>query len=238
MDDDELIRRSVDGFGRMLTVVGHDGVGPGAVIDRRDALGARLPDLTANPWFDAVVVPVGATPPSDDPSLPYCIWSLTGPVDGRVPDPAVAMPCMGLTLDGPLPFDVPDVDVTTPSLAELGAMNDRAYGSDPVFAPLAARLTDGRVATHGLLDDGRFVCVALTLALGDDLAIHYVATEADHRRRGLATALLAAVIAGGRDRGMRSTTLQASPDGLPVYRRMGFRQVGLLQGWVRPQLPG
>ena len=234
MDDDELLRRSVDGFGRMLTVVGHDGVGPDAVVDRPDAVGARIPDLAASPWFDAVVVPAGRTPPTDDPSLPFCIWSLTGPVDGRAPDPALAMPCMGLPLDGPLPFDVPDVDVAAPPLAELGAMNDRAYGSGPAFAPVAARLSDERVATHGLLDGGRFVCVALTLALGDDLAVHYVATEADHRRRGLATALLGAVIATGRDRGMRSATLQASPDGLPVYRRMGFREVGLLRGWVRP----
>ena len=74
----------------------------------------------------------------------------------------------------------------------------------------------------------------MTLTFDGDLGIHYVATEADHRRHGLATRLLATVIARGRSDGMRTTTLQASPDGLPLYRRMGFREVGLLRGFVRP----
>ena len=38
-----------------------------------------------------------------------------------------------------------------------------------------------------------------------------------------------------RAEGMRTATLQASPDGLPVYRRMGFRVVGVLHGFVRPR---
>jgi len=71
--------------------------------------------------------------------------------------------------------------------------------------------------------------------LGDDLGIHYVATDADHRRRGLATLLLTEVMDRARAEGMRTATLQASPDGLPVYRRMGFRVVGVLHGFVRPR---
>ena len=77
----------------------------------------------------------------------------------------------------------------------------------------------------------------MTLALGDDLAVHYVATEADHRGQGLATRLLATVIEESRNAGMRSVTLQASPDGLSVYRRMGFQTVGLLHGFIRPPTP-
>jgi len=37
--------------------------------------------------------------------------------------------------------------------------------------------------------------------------------------------------------GMRSATLQASPDGRPVYLRMGFHQVELLHAMVRPPAP-
>jgi ribosomal protein S18 acetylase RimI-like enzyme len=74
----------------------------------------------------------------------------------------------------------------------------------------------------------------VTLTLGDDLAVHYVATEAAHRRRGLATRLLRAVLAQARADGLRTATLQASPDGLPVYLRLGFRRVATLRGWLRP----
>jgi GNAT superfamily N-acetyltransferase len=125
------------------------------------------------------------------------------------------------------------VEVTTPPVALVGAINDRAYGSGPTFGPLAARLADERVRTHGLGVDGRTVCVAVTLMLGDDLGIHYVATEADHRRRGLATLLLTEVMDRARSDGVRTATLQASPDGRPVYRRMGLRKVGVLHGFVR-----
>ena len=105
---------------------------------------------------------------------------------------------------------------------------------DTVFGPLAARIADDRVATVGVRSDGRFVCVAVTLTLGDDLGIHYVATESTHRRRGLATALLSTVLDRAAADGMRTATLQASPDGRPVYLRMGFRPVGLLRAHVRP----
>jgi ribosomal protein S18 acetylase RimI-like enzyme len=74
----------------------------------------------------------------------------------------------------------------------------------------------------------------LTLAVGDDVSVQYVATEARHRRQGLASRLLVAVLAAERARGMRSATLQASPDGLPVYERLGFRRVALLKAFLRP----
>jgi GNAT superfamily N-acetyltransferase len=128
------------------------------------------------------------------------------------------------------------VAVISPSLAEVGAINDRAYGIGPLFGPIAGRLRDDRMAAHGLLVDDRIACVAMTLTLGDDLGLHYVATEAGYRRRGLATRLLTAVMQRGRADGMRTATLQASPDGLPVYRKMDFREVGLLRAFVRQPL--
>jgi GNAT superfamily N-acetyltransferase len=233
MDDSELARRSAASFGEMLAAVGLWGVGPASVVRRPDAVGAHACPAEPNPWFDAIVVPYGAVPPIEDPSLPYCVWTFSHQVHGRVEDPSIATPCMGFPLDDPLPLDVDPVEIGTPSLAVVGAVNDRAYGTDSVFGPLAARLRDDRIATCGIRVDGRFVCVAMTLALGDDLGIHYVATEEGHRRHGLATGLLATVIHRARAEGMATTTLQASPDGLHVYRRMGFREVGLLHGFVR-----
>jgi ribosomal protein S18 acetylase RimI-like enzyme len=52
-----------------------------------------------------------------------------------------------------------------------------------------------------------------------------------HRRRGIARALLQAAIGAARDAGVRLVTLQASEDGRPVYERLGFettREMALL----------
>jgi ribosomal protein S18 acetylase RimI-like enzyme len=116
----------------------------------------------------------------------------------------------------------------------VGGVNDRAYGQGHVLEPLLDRLRDDRVRTHGLRVDGEIACVTLTLAVGDDISVQYVATDERHRRQGLASRLLLAVLTAGRDRGMRSATLQASPDGLPVYERLGFRRVALLRAFLRP----
>ena len=234
LDHAELVRRSIAGFAEMLTIVGRFGEGPDAVIRRPDAIGARIASMGANPWFDAVVVPAGSDPPVDDPLLPYCVWTLAPAMIGRVEVPDIATPCMGLDLDTPLPFKFDPVVMFTPTPTEVGLLNDRAYGADPSLELLAADIEDDRIAAYGIESAGRLVTVAMTLALGDDLAVHYVATEADHRGQGLATRLLATVIQESRNAGIRSVTLQASPDGLSVYRRMGFQTVGLLHGFIRP----
>jgi GNAT superfamily N-acetyltransferase len=234
MDDRELARRSVTSLGEIIALVGRWGVGPEAAIRRPDAVGAAIPWLEANPWFDAVVVPLGTEPPADDPRLPHCLWTTADHVPGRVPDPSISMPCMGLDLREPLPFPVVAIERESPEPSAVGALNDRAYGTGPVLARLAVHLRDDRLRTHGVRIDGSLASAAMTLDLGDDLAVHYVATAPEFRRRGLATRLLADVISEARNRGMRTTTLQASPDGLPVYRAMGFREVGMLRAFVRP----
>jgi ribosomal protein S18 acetylase RimI-like enzyme len=237
IDDTELARRSVLGFGEMLAALGRWGVGPQAEVRRPDALGARIDAAADNPWFDGAVVPPGAAPPADDLGLPHCLWAVADAAPGRVEEPGIATPCLGLVLDDPaLRLDRPASDVAAASLAVLGDVNERAYGQFGVFGPLVRQLRDGRVRTHGLREGGGFVCVALTLALGDDLGIHYVATEASHRRRGLASRLLRALLAAAQGQGMRTATLQASPDGLSVYERLGFRRVATLRGYLRPNV--
>jgi GNAT superfamily N-acetyltransferase len=233
VDDSDLARRSAASFAELLAAVARWGVGPDAVIRHPDFAGGRMGPEAESPWLDAVVVFAGAVPPPDDPHLPHCVWTFSDRVDGRAEYQEIAMPCMGLELASLAEPVDRTVEVTSPTFAEVGAANDRAYGIDPLFGPIVGRLSDHRFATHGLLVDNLLACVAMTFALGDDLGIHYVATEAAFQRRGLATRLLTAVMQRGRADGMRTATLQASPDGLPVYRRMNFREVGLLRAFVR-----
>lgn len=237
IDGAELARRSVKSFGELLAMIGRWGVGEAAVLRRPDAVGMRLGVATDSPWINAAAVPFDAAPPAEDPQLPHCLWSIAGAVPGRAETTGIAMPCMGVVLDDPtLRLEGGAPELAVPSLEVLGELNDRAYGQQAVLGPLLRRVRDDRVRVHGLRDGGAFVCVALTLALGDDIGIHYVATELGHRRRGLASRLLLAVMAAARRSGMRTATLQASPDGLPVYQRLGFHHVATLRAFFRPRL--
>lgn len=235
MDDTELARRSILGFGEMVAALGRWSAGPGAVVRRPDAVGARIDAAHGNPFFDAAIVPLGAAPPADDPLLPLCVWTVADAVPGRVEEPGIATPCMGVALDDPaLDLGGGAPDVATPPLTVLGDVNERAYDHPGGLTPLVRMLRDDRIRAHGLRDGSAFVCVALTLAAGDDLGIHFVATEAGHRRRGLAGGLVRALMASARDGGMRTATLQASADGLPVWAGLGFRRVATLRGYLRP----
>jgi GNAT superfamily N-acetyltransferase len=234
VDDTELARRSVLGFAETVAALGRWGVGPEAVVRRPDAVGARVDVASDNHWLDAAVVPAGAVPPADGPDLPHCLWTLAPAVPDRVEDTAIAMPCLGLELDGDVAFDVPAAAIDRPSLATVGEVNDRAYGQGDRLGPLVGALRDDRVQTHGLRDGDAWACVTLTLRVGDDLSVQYVATEERHRRRGLASRLLTAILADARAEGLRTATLQASPDGLPVYEHLGFRRVATLHAFHRP----
>jgi GNAT superfamily N-acetyltransferase len=237
MEDTELARRSVTNFGEIVAAVGRCGAGEASVIRRPNAVGARIERAAESPWLNAAVVPFGATPPRDEPALPHCVWTVADSVEGRTEIPKIAMPCMGVELAALASLATPDapVPVEVPPFPLLGELNDRAYGQQGLLGPLLGALHDDRVQAYGLRDGASFVCVALSLRLGDDLGIHYVATELSHRRRGLAGRLLIAMMAAARASGIRTATLQASPDGLPVYTRLGFRHVSTLRAFVRPR---
>jgi ribosomal protein S18 acetylase RimI-like enzyme len=88
------------------------------------------------------------------------------------------------------------------------------------------------VRTHGLRVDGEWACVALTLRVDDDVSVQYVATDGRFRRRGLAARVVRGALAQARADGVRTATLQASPDGFGVYERLGFRTVATLRASV------
>ncbi|HET6508439.1 MAG TPA: GNAT family N-acetyltransferase [Baekduia sp.] len=204
MDDEELARRSIRGFAEMVARL--DGAG------------------TDNPWIDATV----------DEGDAYAIWSRGNRVRGRVEDPSLAMPVLGLELAG-TDLDGGERDAAAPSMEVVGRINDRAYEQGDVLRPLfiAADGAPG-LAAHGIRVDGAWACVLLMLRVEDDVAVHFVATESDFRRRGLASRLIRAALADARADGASTATLQASPDGLPVYERLGFRRVATLRAFLRP----
>ncbi|HEY6886859.1 MAG TPA: GNAT family N-acetyltransferase [Solirubrobacter sp.] len=218
----QLARRSIDGFAEMLACLGRTGVGGASEIRAGGLVGARVPWATDNHWIDAAVADAGAE--LVDP--PHCVWSTEVP-RGRRELAEVAMPCMGLVLADWRPPGVEAVDA--PPQPIVGELNDRAYGQRDRLSPLIRAIADPRVRTHGVRVDGEWACVALTLRVGDDVSVQYVATDPRHRRRGLAARVVGAALTAARDDGARTATLQASPDGRGVYERLGFRTVATLR---------
>jgi ribosomal protein S18 acetylase RimI-like enzyme len=213
----DLAKRSIDGFAEVLACLGRTGVGGAGEIRGPGLVGARVPWATDNHWIDAAV----AAPGADLTGAPHCVWSTEDSPSG------LEMPCMAVILGD---WQAPPVE--SPPLAVVGALNDRAYGQEDRLGPLIAAIADPRVRTHGVRIDGHWTCVALTLRVGDDVSVQYVATDPAYRRRGLAARVIAGALAEARADGLRTATLQASPDGFGVYERLGFRTVATLRASI------
>lgn len=109
-------------------------------------------------------------------------------------------------------------------------LNDRAYGygEDGFRAGLAGETT---IRWHGARVDGEPVCCVGTIAVGDDCCVTGVATLPDSRGRGIASWLLLRALAGARERGALTASLQATRAGAPIYERLGFADFGFIEMW-------
>src|SRR5205085_11339761 len=79
--------------------------------------------------------------------------------------------------------------------------------------------------------DGDTAACAAIIDTGDEATLVLVATEPDHRGRGLSTRLVGLALGQARERGMRTSTLQATQTGEPIYSKLGYRSFGRLGMW-------
>ena len=119
-------------------------------------------------------------------------------------------------------------------ITEMGAINDRAYsfGGDS-FSPALAQLPDGAVQLYVAHDAGEPVACTAIIDTDSNTEVQMVAVVPEARGRGLSSKLIAHALADAGERGQRTSTLVATKLGRPVYERLGFQALGVLEMWER-----
>ena len=111
------------------------------------------------------------------------------------------------------------------AIGDLGRLNEEAYGEHAEgLASAFAHAPDPDPARYwAARSDGELACVMATMEHDDDLGVYFVATPERHRGKGLAGGLMTVALLDARERGLRTSSLQASAMGMPIYERLGYR---------------
>jgi len=99
-------------------------------------------------------------------------------------------------------------------------------------------LVAGNAATFLARLDGRPAAIAMAIVSRGVAGIYWVGTNGDARGRGLGWTVTAAAVNAGFDLGAAIASLQASPMGEGLYRRMGFETIFGYRLFTRPAAEG
>jgi GNAT superfamily N-acetyltransferase len=114
----------------------------------------------------------------------------------------------------------------------LAGLNDRAYGHEPgTMAKIMGSHPAGSYRSYGARVDGELAGGLMIIDVGSDATVAWVATDERFRGRGVCRCLMEAAMDAARQRGRKSSTLQATKLGAPVYARVGFEDLGALAMW-------
>jgi len=130
-------------------------------------------------------------------------------------------------------LEIRPVDET--NLPQHVAIVEEAFGWEP--DALATVFTRGRLLDPGwrayvAYVNGEPAATTQLVVEGAVAGLYYVGTRAAHRGRGLGEAITRHAVRAGAALGCDIATLQASPAGYPVYKRIGFRDVAYYQTFV------
>ena len=116
----------------------------------------------------------------------------------------------------------------------LARINELAYGypEGDFGAVLGGHEIPG-AHVHLARIDGETVGCGMAWDHGEDCEVTWIATIPEYQGRGVGGEIMRACLRGAVERGRRTTTLQASKKGSPVYQRIGYHDVGGLQMWER-----
>jgi hypothetical protein len=144
------------------------------------------------------------------------------------------------TVDCPISYTVPDLVIEEATDRDGVELFERAFVEgypvhiDGTYQPgllFREGVLAGPLRFWVGLKDGKAVSVAAGCTEVGVHGIYAVATLPDERGHGYAGAVTYAALAEANV----PVTLQASDDGFPVYRRLGFEQVGTYKLWIGPK---
>jgi GNAT superfamily N-acetyltransferase len=118
-------------------------------------------------------------------------------------------------------------------MAEVARLNEIAYGWARGEFDAVGRSEGPDTFAYFASIEGETVGTTVAWDHEDDTQIAWVATVPEARGRGVASQLMARVVAEAGGRGRRTTTLVATKLGFPVYDKLGYRDFGALQMWER-----
>ena len=196
--------------------------------------------FASGPVADPDRVIAEATAFMADCGVPWLLWVREGVDD----DLLTAGRRAGLQeAGGPPALVLPSIPDMPAAPDELAIVTVTDEGDVPICRDLMARgfempgeFVDQLIA-DAIVDDpsmrfvvgsvgGTPVSCALVAVTGSTAGIYNVATPPEHRRHGYGTAVTWAAIEEGARQGCDHACLQASELGAPVYRSMGFVDVG------------
>lgn len=116
-------------------------------------------------------------------------------------------------------------------LGQIAQVQDSHAGGAPVLAPgtVAEPRPGSTTAATAELHDAQGARIAAGSAVldGDWLGVHGLSVDPAHRRRGLATAVMAELVEWGAEHGARTVWLHVEADNAPalaMYERLGFSE--------------
>jgi GNAT superfamily N-acetyltransferase len=207
--------------------MGHRSVFNSVVYRDSEALVAALPEL-AKAYDDAGVTAWTVWMPESDGAARSALEAAGHALDAT--PRAMAAPLDEVDAgEGAAGLDWERAD----GVEEMAALLEPAFGWEP---EPTARTLDG-VQDEGTIYiarvDGRPAGCVGSYDVNGDCGIYWVATLPEARGRGIATGLMRQALLDGRERGCATTSLQATGMGAPVYRRLGYRDLGAIEMWER-----
>jgi GNAT superfamily N-acetyltransferase len=175
-----------------------------------------------------------------DRNLPWLLWARP-PVATSLLDAGRAIglrnaggpPAMGMSVIREHPATPAELSIeiarTTDALQDHASMLGEGFGMPDEFVERLIRpalLDVPNAAAFVGYVDGQPASCSLLATSGTTAGVYNVATPERYRRRGYGEAMTWAAIAEGARRGCTQAILQASDAGYPVYREMGFVDLG------------